>query len=122
MFAVDLQEAKKDLMQKTDELLILLTKNFEEDIIVNYDSVIVRYDNILSLIDKHLNSAEDIVEMDKIKASIGLEITTVIREIDDSYKNIVYLLSINHIFSDRLLEKITETLQRHYKHKEDTLK
>ena len=122
MFAVDLRDTKTELMEKTDELLILLTKNFEEDIIINYDSVILRYNNILNLIDKNLYSAEDIVEMDKIKASISLEITTVMREIDESYKIILYLLSINHIFTDCLLDKVTEALHRHYKHKEDTLK
>jgi hypothetical protein len=114
-----LRDVKADLLQKTNDLINLLTKGFEEDIIMNYNSVIDRYNSILLLIDRPLITPEDIVEMDKIKANVGLELTSVQRDIDEAFKNINYLLNINHIFSDKMLEKMTEALDRHNKHRND---
>ncbi len=114
-----MRDVKADLLQKTNDLINLLTKGFEEDIIMNYNSVIDRYNSILLLIDRPLITPEDIVEMDKIKANVGLELTSVQRDIDEAFKNINYLLNINHIFSDKMLEKMTEALDRHNKHRND---
>jgi hypothetical protein len=119
LFAVDLRDVKKDLLKKTNDLIILLTNGFEEDIISNYNSVIDRYNTILLMIDKPLYTPEDIVDMDKIKSNVNIDLTSVQRDIDEAYRNINYLLNINHIFSNKLLDKMTEALNRHNKHKID---
>jgi hypothetical protein len=114
-----MRDVKADLMKKTNNLIILLTNGFEEDIIANYNNVIDRYNTILLLIDRPLFTPEDIVEMDKVKSNVSLDLTSVQRDIDDAFKNINYLLNINHIFSDKLMDKMTEALNRHNKHKID---
>jgi hypothetical protein len=119
MFAVDLREVKQNLFDKTNDLIVLLTKGFEEDIVFNFDGIMKKYDEILVSLDKNLFTPEDIVDMNKTKSEVSLELTSVQREYDDTFKIIYYLLSIDHLFSDSVLKKIEDALARHTKHKQD---
>jgi hypothetical protein len=121
MFAVDLREVKQNLLDKTNELIKLLTKGFEEDIIENYDIIMKKYDEILISLDKTLYTAEDVVEMNRTKTEVSLELTSVQRDIDDTYRIISYLLSVDHHFNDTVLQKIEEAIERHVKHKQDLI-
>jgi hypothetical protein len=121
MFAVDLREVKQNLMDKTNELVKLLTKGFEEDVVENYNTIMKKYDEIFASLDKTLYTPEDVVEMNKTKAEVSLELTSVQRDIDDTFRIISYLLSIDHYFNDRVLLKIEDALARHAKHKQDMI-
>jgi hypothetical protein len=121
MFAVDMQEIKQNLLDKTNDLTRLLTKGFEQDIIENYQTIMRKYDEILASLDKTLFTPEDVVEMNKTKADISLELTSVQRELDDTFRIISYLLSIDHAFHDKVLAQVEEALARHAKHKQDMI-
>lgn len=79
----------------------------------------MKYSELIKLIDMKLTTPEEVVAMEKTKARVSSELAGVTRDFDDSYKIAIYLLKIDHIFSNEIIAKTEEVKTTHIKFKED---
>ena len=70
MFAIDTRETKRDLKEKLENDKKMLLKSLEDMILVNYNNNIEKFGKLLILINKKLNTPEEVVEMEKTKVMI----------------------------------------------------
>ena len=106
------------MMKKLDEMSDQLLKNLEDNALALYLNVTERYAKLKKQIEPHLTTPEDISEMDKIKANMSQDTNIIHRDLDDSYKIVHYLLTIDHIFSDNLIYKTDEVIKTQKKFRE----
>jgi hypothetical protein len=119
MFAIDNREIKSELLKKLNDILTILLKSLEESIITLYNTTLDKYSKIHKLIDKRLNSPEELVEMEKVKNYMSNELFSIQKDFDDAYKIYIYLFKIDHYFSDTLINKTEEAMKRHIRFKRE---
>lgn len=110
---------KNELLKKTNEMYNQLAKVLETNIVNLYLQAMERYNKMFKSIDKRLNTPEELVEMDKIKANLVNDVALIQKEFDDAYKVYFYLFSSDHIFTENLINKTEEMIKRHLKYKKD---
>jgi hypothetical protein len=120
MFSVNTRETKAELLRRTNEMQTSLMKKLEESIQDLFNQSIDRYGKMHKMIDRKLNTPDDLVEMEKIKNNLSSDLSNIQRDFDDAMKIYIFLFQSDHFFSDYLLNKTEETIKRHLKYRRDS--
>jgi len=119
LFAADMRNVKEEFTKKANELMNSLLKCLETIVIEVYESVMERYKKMYNMINKKLNTCEEVVEMEKTKNGMFTDYNAIQREYDDNSKIVNYLLDIDHVFSDNVLSIIDDVYRRQLKYRKD---
>jgi hypothetical protein len=120
MFAIDTRETKRDLKEKLENDKKMLLKSLEDMILVNYNNNIEKFGKLLILINKKLNTPEEVVEMEKTKNKVNMDVIGLVKDFDESHKIFLFLIKSNDIFSEDMINKIAEGIKSFYKFKSDS--
>jgi hypothetical protein len=120
MFAIDSRESKIELNKRVNDLLSLIFKKLEDNIISVFNDTIDNYQKLHKMVDKRLYTPEDLVEMEKIKSTVlSSELNNILHDYNEASKIYFYLLSVDNIFTEAILNKTEETVKCHLKFKKD---
>jgi hypothetical protein len=89
-------------------------------ILVNYNNNIEKFGKLLILINKKLNTPEEVVEMEKTKNKVNMDVIGLVKDFDESHKIFLFLIKSNDIFSEDMINKIAEGIKSFYKFKSDS--
>lgn len=119
LMSVDFREIKTQLLEKLNNSLNVLMSSLEEEIITLYNNCIDRYNHIHKLIDKKLNTPEDVVNMEQTKLGLVNENSIIYKDYDEAFRVFAFLMQVDHIFTDDAMFKVIEMMRRHSKFKKD---
>ncbi len=92
MFAIDNREVIQDLRNKLNKNLRVLYNCLEEGILKVYEQNNENFIKFLKIIDVKLETAEDVVEMEKKKVKINSDVSLALHGYEDSEKILLFLL------------------------------
>jgi hypothetical protein len=93
----------------------------KEALIINFYNIsIEKYNNLHQMIDKKILTPDDVVNMDLTKAYVQTELINLGKEFDDSYRIYIFLIHIDHIFSENIISKTEEMKRRFEKYKKES--
>ena len=118
LFAVDTRNAKTAINDKLALSKQILMQTLENDIIRIYTANILKYKELTQIQNVKLLTPEDVVEMEqKIKLKASSELSEIHRSNEDAYKIFLYLIKIDHIFSDELINTTCNIVKASNKYK-----
>jgi len=117
MFAIDNRNIKLELKNKLINDKKLLFKSLEDIISNIYENNINKYGELIYKLENKLTTPEEVVQMEKTKQNISLDLININRDFDDANKIFLFLIKSNDIFSEELIKKTSEGINRYNKFK-----
>lgn len=108
MFEIGLGTVKEEIQRRVKALTGVVFKKFESQLVVRSQSICEKYTQICKYLDKVLKTPHDVVEMDRYKNNLLLEMGNLQEKMFENRKSIFFLLHNDKMFEDESWNLIKE--------------